>query len=52
MRTSEMTRPALMTFCSLHDWKANVASDWAERAFGRGKRRSGARIGMHDVSRK
>jgi hypothetical protein len=52
MRTSEMTRPALMTFCSDHDWNAKAESEEGVRAVGCGNRRSGARSGMHEVSRK
>jgi hypothetical protein len=47
-----MTRPALITFCSDQDWKANVERDWGVKAFGRGKRRRGAKRGMQEVSRK
>jgi len=49
---SEMTSPALIVFCSDQDWNAKVAREVGERAFGRGKRRRGARRGMQEVSRK
>lgn len=52
MRTREMTRPALMTFCSDQDWKANCASVVGFRFLGEGKSRSGANSGMQEVSRK
>lgn len=52
MRMREMTSPALMTFCSDHGWNAKADRDAVVSAEGWGKSSSGAKSGMHDVSRK